>query len=309
MPSPLRRVMPLLLALFAGLLPGAAIVIALDSEQRDAPTPARVIGVEASQSGDERQITAGETPTEEVTATVYLPLFFRSYLAEPFDMVDFLVGDDRLFEVQFVPPDGGDGPQARHQTQIEGERFFHTKGNEISAEWEELWYDDAYIYRGTDTSPGNGQYYTLRDPGQYGSKWAPRMWKEGQLFYRDPHVTFYDKSNCQPVMGGTQGSYLRLDNYYKEYTFESGITLKNVIELSWLLRHDGEPIERYYYAEFYGLVGWQSSSGAYSYINEIHGPGERPDNVREEIPCLDTSPTVPEFLRGVLPYWPGVHRR
>lgn len=309
MPSSLRRVYPLLLILFAGLLPGAAIVAALDSQQRESRPPVRVVTGDRSQVEDEPGIIAGDAPTDTVTTTVYLPVFFRSYLAEPFDMVDFLKGDDRLFEVQFVNADGSSGPQARHQTQIEGRTFYHTKGSEWHAEWEELWYDDGYIYRGTDTSPGNGQYYTLRDPGQYGSKWAPRYWKEGQIFYREPHVTFYDKSSCQPVLGGTQGSYLRLDNYYKEYTFQSGITLKNVVELSWLLRHDGQPVERYYYAEFYGLVGWRSNTGAHSYINELHEPGTRPDNLREDIPCLDTSPTVPQFLRGLLPYWPGVHRR
>ena len=69
------------------------------------------------------------------------------------DMADYLIGDGRLYEVQH-----SSGSQARHQTQFEESRFFHTKGDEIKAEWEELWADEDLIFRGTDTSPGSGQY-------------------------------------------------------------------------------------------------------------------------------------------------------
>lgn len=203
------------------------------------------------------------------------------------DMADYMTGDGRLYEVQIHQ-----GPQARHQTQFEDVRFFHTKGNEIKAEWEELWATNQHIYRGTDTSPGSGNYYTLRDPGLYGSAWSPRYWRVGDVFERNPLVTFYRKDNCSVVTEGWQNTYLRFEAYFEERQFESGIILNNVVELAWLLTPDGSPIEKYYYAQNYGLVGWWSNDRGFSYISEIHTPGSRPDNVREVIGCLDRGSLV-----------------
>jgi hypothetical protein len=241
---------------------------------------------------------------------VYLPVVALGSPAELFDMLPFLLGDWRLYEVQH-----SQGSQARHQTQIAGSLFFHTKGHEIKAEWEELWATDAYIYRGTDTSPGHERYYTLRDPGLYGSVWAPRYWRPGESFYRNPLVTFYGKQDCAVVLTGTQASWLRFDAYYPAYTFDSGITLSNVIQLAWhLVDNDGglgELIERYFYGDDYGLIGWWSNDRGMSYISEIHDPGQRPDNNREVIACLDRTPASPlqRLAAGKLPYWPGDHRR
>jgi hypothetical protein len=75
-------------------------------------------------------------------APIFLPLVMRADIVVPdgtvFDMVQFMVGDGRLYEVQH-----SSGSQARHQTQVEPARFYHTKGNEINAAWEELWYTDS----------------------------------------------------------------------------------------------------------------------------------------------------------------------
>jgi hypothetical protein len=211
----------------------------------------------------------------------YLPIVMNNTQAVPFDMARFMVGDDRLYEVRH-----SDGSQARHQTQIEAPRFFHTKGNEISAEWEELWATEEIIYRGTDTSPGNGRYYTLYEDGIAGSAWSPRFWFVGDLYERNPYVVFYRKSDCKIVVSGFQRSWLRFEAYHPNYTFQSGITLPHVVELSWLLKEDGAPVETYFYAENFGLVAWGSSDRGASYISEIHQPGQRPDNKREIIPCL-----------------------
>lgn len=206
---------------------------------------------------------------------------------EAMDMTRFMIGDGRLYEVQH-----SNGSQARHQTQVEGKRFFHTKGNEVKAEWEELWTDNGLIYRGTDTSPGSDLYYTLYkddQPGSpVGSAWNPRYWKVGEIYTRLPYVVFYRKSDCKVVSSGDHLSWLRFERYYPEYTFESGITLKNVVQLAWLLKPNGEPEEWYFYAEDYGLVGWRSQSHGSSYISEIHETGTRPDNSKEVIPCLGT---------------------
>ena len=296
MPVMIRRLLVVLVVTAAGLVPLAVAAGSLHSH-------ARVFGngaEEGSQRIDTQWAPApGVTHTARYTA--YIPLFYA-----PYDMLVYLLGDsERIFEVQH-----SGGSQARHQTQTEEDFFFHTKGNQFYAEWEEMWADESFIYRGTDTSPGHGQYYTLRDPGIYGSKWAPRYWSVGEIYERRPQVTFYDKSSCTPAQGGVQPSYLKFEAFHKEYTFESSITLTNVVELAWVLTPAGQPIERYYYAESYGLVGWWSNNGAHSYISEDHAPGTRPDNLREEIPCLDRSPLAPpQFSDVILQEWPGEHRR
>ena len=249
----------------------------------------------------------GELPRHGIASHhVYLPLIQKPWPSAPYDMADFMVGDGRIYEVQH-----SNGSQARHQTHIQGTTFYHTKGNEISAEWEELWYTSRYIMRGTDTSPGNGQYYTLREEGLYGSAWAPRYWDEGEAFKRRPYVVFYHKSDCTPTPNfGWHETWLKFEAYHQHYTFESGITLDNVVQLAWLLNPDAAPIERYFYAELYGLVGWWSNDRGMSYISEIHPPGARPDNKMEEISCLNRTPLLQESLFWQpLPYWPGSHGR
>ncbi len=222
------------------------------------------------------------------------------------EMDRFLIGDGRLYEVQH-----SSGSQARHQTQIEDVRFFHTKGDEISAEWEELWSTNDFVYRGTDTSPGGGRYYSLyasSSPGSpVGSKWSPQKWLIGDIYERNAYVVVRNKADCSIVPNGTgwAHTWLKLEDFHLEYEFKSGITLPNVIQLAWLLTENGEPQERYYYAEDYGLVGWGSADSGFSYISEIHAPGQRPDNTREVIPCLGDlhQPLIysPELNFGPLP--------
>lgn len=226
---------------------------------------------------------------------IFMPVFVKS--AKPvktgdgFDMAQFMIGDGRLYEVwQSI-----NNSQARHQTQIEASKFFHTK----NSEWEELWATNNHIYRGTDTSPGNGQYYTLRDfengNWRYGSRWAPRFWKVGDIYERNPLVTFYTKDGCNVVAQGTHKTWLKFEAYHQTFTFPSGITLDNVVQFAWLLSPNAQPTERYYYAQGYGLVGWSSNDRGFSHISEIHAPGARPDNTRENINCLNTSNYLTEI--------------
>ena len=247
-----------------------------------------------------RQVLASSN-VQTGSPVVYLPAIFNSRTDPIFDMAEFMVGDGRLYEVMH-----NSGSQARHQTQTTATRFYHTKGNEIKAEWEELWVKGNLIYRGTDTSPGNNQYYTLYDNGLAGSAWSPKYWRVGDLYERNPYVVFYRKDNCQIAASGYQRSWLRFEAFYPTYTFKSGLRLDNVIELTWILQKNGQPVESYFYAQSFGLVGWGSDDRGYSYINEIHKPGQRPDNKREVIGCLtDQNLTIlrysPELNFGPLP--------
>jgi hypothetical protein len=193
------------------------------------------------------------------------------------------IGKGVLYEIKTQ----GAGQQ-RVQTQVEGNVFYHTKGGDgaaFPAEWEQLRYDDDFIWRFTDTSPGNGRYYQLRDNGQDWSKWCPRFWRVGDVYRRFPLVSFYKKADCTQLSEEIQDTWIRFAGLYAEYTFFTGIILKNVIELHWLSSPDSDPIERYWYAMGYGLVGW-TGQGKLSAISEIHAPGARDDNVREVINCL-----------------------
>lgn len=295
-----RSISFLLLALLLALSSGAAVLAALGAAQGD-DTLRDPRGGKSSLADP----TSPLTPT----TTIFMPFVGKNYDPKSIDILPFMAGDDHIYEVKLTI--GDDEYQARHQTQAAGHIFYHTKGNQFSAEWEELWHADGYIYRGTDTSPGNGKYYTLRDPGMYGSKWAPRYWQVGDIYFRNPHVQFYYKDNCMPVAGegGTFPSRLLFEAFYPSYTFESGITLANVVQLAWLPATSNNVLERYFYAEGYGLVGWRSNSGARSYVSEIHAPGARPDNVREEISCLDRSALILPQFRVPLLDWPAEYRR
>ncbi len=230
-----------------------------------------------------RRVEAGRiAQSGSPDSVAYLPVIFSTKKGPTFDMTVFMIGDGRLYEVMH-----NSGSQARHQTQTSAARFYHTKGNEIKAEWEELWVGGNLIFRGTDTSPGNDQYYTLYENGLAGSAWSPRYWSVGEVYERNPFVVFYRKNDCGVVASGYQRSWLRFEGYYPTYTFKSGLKLDDVVELTWLLQEDGQPVESYFYARSYGLVGWGSDDRGYSYINEIHAPGQRPDNKREVIDCLD----------------------
>lgn len=223
----------------------------------------------------------GPPPSITVVATAYLPIVAGNPPAPVYDMLEFMSDEGGvLYEVRH-----SSGAQARHQTQHDSNRFFHTKGNEILAEWEELWSDEEVVFRGTDTSPGNGQFYTLYEGGVAGSAWSPRHWRVGDLYERNPYVVFYRKSDCGIVASGYQRSWLRFEAFHSTYTFDSGIEIEDVIELTWLLQPDGAPIETYFYAASYGLVGWGSNDRGYSYLSEVHAPGQRPNNTRETISC------------------------
>ncbi|MCA9992312.1 MAG: peptidoglycan DD-metalloendopeptidase family protein [Anaerolineales bacterium] len=202
------------------------------------------------------------------------------------DLLAYLRGDGRLYELHYTWNGGG---QQRVQTQRESsatrEKFYHVKGSE----WEELWSDNEFIYRGVDTSPGDGSYYVLSEHGQQGSPWVPRQMPLNVFFRRSPTVTFYRKDTCQVVNRFTHVTWIRLEAVHAALTLTGGQTLNDVVELAAYPDEGGRPgqtaFERYFYARNYGLGAWRGGVGE-SFLVEEHAPGTRPDNVREVIPCL-----------------------
>ncbi|MFN8450259.1 MAG: hypothetical protein U0521_17155 [Anaerolineae bacterium] len=202
------------------------------------------------------------------------------------DLLDYLRGDGRLYEVV-----NNLGTNEIMQTQTEpGNVFFHVK----NSQWEELWADDVFIYRGTDTSPGGINIYILSENNHYGSAWMPRWVEVGQMFKRTALVMWRKKANGEAVPelpSGTQVSYLRLERIYSQLTFPSGIQLQDVIELHAFVDDGGHPAsspwEKYFYARGFGLVSFEDMYGGFkSWIAQKFTPGTMPNRIREVIPWL-----------------------
>ena len=218
-----------------------------------------------------------------------------------FDMLPYLRGDGRLYEMKhiFDMPNGPLIGQQRVQTQHEGQRFYQTK----NSEWEEMWVDDRFIYRGTDTSPGSGNFYSLMDGERYGTVWIPRFMAVGQVYRRSVTVVSRRKGNCvmNSHLSGRHVTWIRLEALHDDLTLPDvegrpgrGVRLKDVVVLAASNevngRPDDKPFERYYYAKGFGLVMWEGIAVDHkgiSFLVQVHNPGDRPDNVRERIPCWE----------------------
>lgn len=218
------------------------------------------------------------------------------------DMLPFLRGDGRLYEVKYIFSTAGGlmTGQQRMQTQFDGQRFYQTK----NSEWEEMWSDERFIYRGTDTSPGSGNFYTLMDGERYGSAWIPRKMAVGQLFRRSALVTSRRKNNCtvNTHLSGRHVTWIKMEAIHSRLTLPDaegrpglGIQIRDVVVLAAFNEVNGrstqQPFERYYYAKGFGLIMWEgieTDHRGQSFLVEIHNPGARPNNVRENIPCLNS---------------------
>lgn len=216
------------------------------------------------------------------------------------DLLAYMRGDGRLYEMKHIFQTGTG--QQRVQTQVERNRFYHVKNQE----WEELWADAEFIYRGTDTSPGEGNLYTLSENGNHGSPWIPRHASPNMPpFRRSPLVTSRKKHNCEinHNRSGIHVTWIKVDAVHDSFRLPDvegrrgrGIVIQDVVVLAayhntFLGEPSDTPFERYYYAKKYGLVMWEGidvDHRGVSFMVEEHAPGARPDNVRERVPCLQT---------------------
>lgn len=204
------------------------------------------------------------------------------------DTLDYLRGDGRLYELRNTFPGGG---VERVQTQFdpaEPRRWFESK----NALWSELWFDDDYIYRGVDTSPGNGEVYELHEGNQYGNRWLPRSIKVGDSFKRTATVIFRRKSDGTVTNSFPHTTWIKVKALHPKYKFQGGLELNDVLELQGFEDVNGTPkgqsFETYFYAKGFGLVGWQGEPGR-SYIATLLPSGT---NSHEVLPWL-TLPALP----------------
>lgn len=182
------------------------------------------------------------------------------------DLLDYLRGDGHVYELTYQFPGLGNGISHVKTERTTGNRFFHVKGVVGHAsQWEELWHDDAYIWRGTDTSPDDERLYQISEEkpllegGLYGAEWMYRYPEVGDMLYIESYVTFRKKAD-----GSVDGTpylfphWIELKAVHDQMTFASGITLPDVVELWGYLEIDGKRhnFEQYFYAKGYGLVAW-----------------------------------------------------
>lgn len=165
------------------------------------------------------------------------------------------------------------------QNMHDGNEWKIVKGG--AGEYEQLYYDDAWLYRAEDTSESQDRFYTHSTNGKLGAAWVKRHMAVGETVYTSKQVQHYLKAGCVPQNGGLVTDKLTLTAVYPSYTFASGITLPDVIRLEWSAG------EGYLFAKGYGLVGFEFSGGK-SYISELalSGRADLPISVPG---CIDLS--------------------
>lgn len=179
------------------------------------------------------------------------------------DMLRYIGGDGRIYDMTASWANAGE----RLQTQVdsnEPRRFFQVK----NSNWEEFWWDNQFIWRGTDISPGAGELYQTFTGNTYGMKAYPRNMSVGQIHFTNPRIEFKYKSNGLNVPGKAPYQfphYIKFVKRHNRYTFTSKDgsqrSLNDVIELASFVDVGGKPaatpFEKYWYARDYGLVQWE----------------------------------------------------
>jgi hypothetical protein len=183
--------------------------------------------------------------------TSHAPIVVGGTVAAGLALLDYLRGDGRAYMVQH--PSGG---SEKFRTVHDGARFLQLK----NSQWEEFWADDAFIWRGVDTSPGDGQYYRQFEDGQRGARWCPRRMTIGQQWESPAEHTVqtYWKGDCSPAghhRNGRTRNRLTLRARHAAMTW-NGVTVQDVIEVG---SHTGESM---FFGRGYGLCAWSSSWGS-----------------------------------------------
>lgn len=185
------------------------------------------------------------------------------------DLLDYIRGDGRAYMVQHP---GGAAEKFRTVERPQY-RWLQLKNNQ----WEEFWYTDDFIWRGVDTSPGDGQYYRQFEDGAQGARWCPRRMTVGESWQSPAAHTVqtYDKATCRPVehhRNGRATNALTLAARHERMTW-NGVTVEDVVELR---THTGESM---FWAKNFGLVAWVSSWGSSAIAHLL--PQNEADNMPE----------------------------
>lgn len=216
------------------------------------------------------------------------------------DMWEYIGQPSPVHDIQWDFPGHESGRYGSHatQVQVDGNRVFHVKGGW----WEELFLatDNGIqvIKRGTDTTPTNEELYTVYgQDGFYGENWINRYVEVGDQFFSDSHIEFRRKSDGKITRDPYDfPHWITVKAFHEQYTFESGITLNNVVELWGHLDANGTPgfnFERYMYAKGRGLVGWSDPSRGWKSFISAFNPMERVE--RNTLPDWFSFTPIPDI--------------
>lgn len=200
-------------------------------------------------------------------------------IGKQFDIWEYIVGKPGLAHgVRSHDSGGNEHNETVTTVERNGKKLF-IKNGVFETIWLADWRGEPYIWRGLDTSPGNGRMYTVWLDGQEGSPWCPRFLRVGEKWESpvEHWVQFYQIDNgvMSALNSGRWRNRIRFYAHYPEMKFVDGVVVKDVIKLGW----DGG--EKYYYARDRGLVGWAREhhdphTPQQSGVSEIHTPGSRP---------------------------------
>lgn len=230
-------------------------------------------------SGDEQHLHVGQIDGAKGDPGCYRRYvdpepFYRHLLApapepEGVDLVPYLCGDGRAYRTRSTQGD------EVMWTEHGAPGFYQVKNNQ----WEHLWYDDDFIYRGIDTSPGDGRFYAHYAGGSIGAPWVARYMDEGDRFVSRKRVQFFRKEDCRPLdeNSGEVTDTIVFTRHYDKWTTVHGVQMSDVIELTW-----AEGNERYLYARNFGLVGWYGHGHYMGLLEPV--PMGMP---RERLPCAE----------------------
>jgi len=197
----------------------------------------------------------------------------RKAAATGLDMAKYFLPATGSYGQLFMLKNNWGAGDERCQLQSEPNISYVTKNQQ----YEKRTIDANFISLKLDTSPGNGEYYTVT------GNWLPRRMSPGRTFARTETITFRYKSNCQPVPSKptyTSTTNITFDRHHVSWTCpESGIVLSDVAELSWF--SGGRVDERYWFAAGLGLVRWEKYTGHKSWIHELIPVGSQGNNVKE----------------------------
>lgn len=190
-----------------------------------------------------------------------------------FDMSEYLLPVDNFGDIVILQNNWGEGDE-RQQLQRGFETSYVTKNQQ----YEQRHIGELYIDLKIDTSPGDGNYYTVR------GHWIPRHMKVGETFKRTETVEVHRKSDCVLTNTFSWTTDIKFVERIPNMTFDSGVVVQNVARLAWYL--NGAIEEEYWYGSRLGLVQWLKSSGNKSWPREIIPVGSQENNVMEVISCL-----------------------
>lgn len=124
--------------------------------------------------------------------------------------------------------------------------------------YETLWFDNQFVYRGLDVSGLPGEVYAQFTGERYGAAWTKRYMEIGETFKRHPDIRFYDANGRELRRADGGVSYLKLIRHYDSITFpQTKQTVSDVLELNWTSDEAGRNvIETYWYAKGRSLCGF-----------------------------------------------------